>query len=85
MSHQPMFEIDYRCPSCGHEWREEWSCACDSECPECAQNDVEARDWRELDEVADSAALVTFRAELAAARTTQEMIAAYGALRRAMA
>lgn len=25
----------YRCDDCGEEWENEWSCACDDECPEC--------------------------------------------------
>jgi hypothetical protein len=43
------YQIDYRCADCGHEWQEEWSCACDSECPECGAGDNEARDWRDLE------------------------------------
>jgi hypothetical protein len=26
----------YRCPDCNIEWQDEWSCACDDECPVCA-------------------------------------------------
>ena len=25
----------YRCWICAHEWRDEWSCQCDDDCPEC--------------------------------------------------
>ena len=25
----------YECVECGEEWDDEWSCACDDECPEC--------------------------------------------------
>lgn len=30
----------YRCSDCGHEWDEEWDCACVSTCPECAARDI---------------------------------------------
>ena len=29
------FRNFYRCGDCGHEWRDEWSCMCDDDCPEC--------------------------------------------------
>jgi len=33
------FENFYECPECGHHWTDQWSSACDDECPECqAQN-----------------------------------------------
>jgi len=25
----------YRCPDCGEEWQDEWSCGCDDPCPNC--------------------------------------------------
>jgi hypothetical protein len=28
----------YRCEDCGVEWIDEWSCACDDECPECGKD-----------------------------------------------
>ena len=37
--------IEYRCPNCGHEWEEQWSCACDSECPACGTKDIAALRW----------------------------------------
>ena len=40
-------QIDYHCPACEHDWQEEWSCACDSECPQCGARDIEASDWRD--------------------------------------
>lgn len=39
--------ITYEC-TCGHEWTEIWSCACDSECPECGTRHIQARDYEEL-------------------------------------
>lgn len=43
--------IQYRCPvddgGCGHEWSEEWSCACDSECPECGLKNITALSWED--------------------------------------
>ncbi len=37
------YHIFYEC-DCGNTWEDEWSCACDDECPECGR-DVEASDW----------------------------------------
>lgn len=39
--------ILYVCPRCAHEWHEEWSCACDSECPECNLENIEATEWED--------------------------------------
>jgi DNA-directed RNA polymerase subunit RPC12/RpoP len=30
-----MFRNFYRCERCGREWIDEWSCACDDDCPHC--------------------------------------------------
>jgi hypothetical protein len=45
-----LLNIQYRCPNCGHEWQEQWSCACDSECPHCGLKDITALSWEEIDE-----------------------------------
>ena len=37
-----LYLIAYRCPRCMGEWTEEWSCACDSECPNCDLRHIEA-------------------------------------------
>lgn len=37
--------IEYGCPNCGHDWEDQWSCACDSECPECGTKDISALSW----------------------------------------
>jgi predicted nucleic acid-binding Zn-ribbon protein len=29
----------YDCSECGASWEDEWSCACDDECPECGTSD----------------------------------------------
>ena len=42
-----LLDIEYRCPDCGHDWQEQWSCACDSECPECGDTDIAALSWAE--------------------------------------
>lgn len=28
----------YRCEYCGTEWEDQWSCACDDECPGCGRD-----------------------------------------------
>ena len=51
MSHdteEARFIIYYR--QCGVEWEDIWSCACDSECPECGA-DIEPYDWEELEDL----------------------------------
>lgn len=40
--------IDYRCTECGTEWQDEWSCACDDDCPTCGTT-MEALDWEEIE------------------------------------
>jgi hypothetical protein len=25
----------YKCPECGEQWQDEWSCMCDDRCPSC--------------------------------------------------
>ena len=35
------FVNHYRCPRCGEEWQDEWSCACNDECPGCGLKDIE--------------------------------------------
>ena len=43
-----LLKVEYCCPNCGHEWQEQWSCACDSQCPECGLKNIEALSWDEL-------------------------------------
>ena len=35
------FVNHYRCPECGEEWQDTWSCACNDQCPGCGLKDVE--------------------------------------------
>ena len=30
----------YKCPRCGTEWTDEWSCACNNACPQCGMKDI---------------------------------------------
>jgi hypothetical protein len=39
--------IRYRCPECGHKWEENGTAACDSECPNCGQEDISALMYKE--------------------------------------
>lgn len=45
-----LLDIEYRCPECDHEWQEKWSCACDSECPNCGLKNITALSWSEAAE-----------------------------------
>ena len=45
---EELLDITYECPDCGHEWRELWSCACDSECPECGASNITATTWEHV-------------------------------------
>jgi hypothetical protein len=52
------FTNHYRCDACEVEWSDQWSCACDDECPECGADisphdyDEESDDEDERDHVA---------------------------------
>ena len=52
------FTNHYRCDDCNVEWSDQWSCACDDECPECGADisphdyDEEGEDEDERDHVA---------------------------------
>ena len=41
--------VKYKCPDCGHEWEEQYESACDSECPSCDAQNIEALSWTEAD------------------------------------
>ncbi len=41
--------VRYRCPGCGHEWEEEWSCPCDSECGRCGVRDITPESYERLE------------------------------------
>jgi len=36
-----LFRNHYRCPKCGAKWDDVWSCACNDECPNCNEKDIE--------------------------------------------
>ena len=38
----------YRCYRCQREWTDEWSCACDDECPYCGARHVSPRSSDDL-------------------------------------
>lgn len=35
------FTNHYECPECGTTWSDNWSCACNDECPGCGLSDIE--------------------------------------------
>ena len=43
----PWFIKYYRHEGCGTAWTDEWSCACDDECPTCGA-EIEAYRWDDL-------------------------------------
>jgi predicted Zn-ribbon and HTH transcriptional regulator len=46
-----MLNVYYHCPECDYEWDEEHTSACDSQCPECNESNVEAFDWFQHEEL----------------------------------
>ncbi len=40
----------YRCDRCDRMWTDEWSCACDDECPRCGARDMSPFDSEDLTE-----------------------------------
>lgn len=50
LEEERVLDIEYRCPQCGHDWTEQWSCACDSECPSCGLKNITALSWEETDQ-----------------------------------
>lgn len=53
MIYEPLLKISYVCPSCAAEWQDLWTSACDSECGECGQRDVQPTDWEGCECVAE--------------------------------
>lgn len=47
---EPMLRVFYVCPKCENEWEEEWTSACDSECPKCGTENIEADRFCGIDE-----------------------------------
>jgi len=45
-----MLSIKYDCYYCHHQFTEVYSCACDSECPECGAEHIMASSWTEIKE-----------------------------------
>lgn len=46
-SEESQFLNHYRCPSCQHEWDNQWSATCDDECPNCGASNISP--WRSED------------------------------------
>lgn len=42
------FRNFYICPSCGHEWQDEWSSTCNDDCPKCGQRHISPDHSEEL-------------------------------------
>jgi transcription initiation factor IIE alpha subunit len=47
MSKETGYIVHYDCSDCDVSWTQQWSCACDDECPSCGTS-IEASDY-ELD------------------------------------
>ena len=41
----------YRCDRCDRLWTDEWSCACDDECPRCGRRDMTPFNSEDLTEL----------------------------------
>lgn len=46
---ETMKRIFYVCPKCEEKWEEEYTSACDSECPKCGTENIEATQWEEIE------------------------------------
>jgi hypothetical protein len=42
------FRNHYKCPECGTEWTDEWSCCCNDECPSCGIKDIQPTHSEEI-------------------------------------
>lgn len=42
------FVNHYVCPNCDASWSDEWSCACNDECPYCSTSDIEPVESKEI-------------------------------------
>jgi hypothetical protein len=42
---------EYVCGECGYSWTDEWSCACDDDCPNCGSRHYPPVDSEDLSEV----------------------------------
>lgn len=53
--------VSYEC-ECGEEWSDEWSCACDDECPSCGAT-IEAKGYEDISHgrAADLADCLSYR------------------------
>lgn len=52
----------YTCPVCEHEWKDEWSCACDDECPECGTGDISPYHYEVYGPEEDSLTFIEYEA-----------------------
>jgi hypothetical protein len=41
----------YKCEDCGRDWRGEWSCTCDDDCPHCGARHMSPLDSDDLTEI----------------------------------
>jgi hypothetical protein len=46
---EPDLLIQYQCPNCKTPWEEVYTSACDSECPSCGLECIEALSWELAD------------------------------------
>ncbi|MDE2380417.1 hypothetical protein [Bradyrhizobium sp.] len=58
----------YECDRCDRRWTDEWSCACDDECPHCGFRDMTPFDSEDLTEliVEESGKFIVLRSPEAA-------------------
>lgn len=44
-----LFLNHYTCERCGHDWQDEWDCACDDDCPECGARHMSPKESEEIE------------------------------------
>lgn len=66
------FRNNYCCPRCEYFWEDEWSSACDDQCPSCGQKNIEAIDSEDLSIIIEQQNDKIFRVTYSPSSTAHE-------------
>jgi hypothetical protein len=69
----------YECERCSTEWTDEWSCACDDDCPSCGARHISPFESDDLSEISDyvDGAMVLLRSSDQAEHGPEYEVVAY--------